>query len=96
MLPHLTSAVKILLGADQVSRNANRSDKFGGELRCRFLDSPHREIHQALFNLSRTFPYVWVEGKRDYGVRTAHESYSSGVSLLTSRGPDSLVIGKRR
>lgn len=92
----LTSALKTLLGADQVSRNANRPDKFGDGLRCRFLDSPHREIHQALFNLSRTFPYVWVEGKHDYGIRTAHEGHPSGVSLLTSRGPDRLVIGKRR
>ena len=92
----LIRALKILLDAGQVSRNANRADKFGHELRRRFLDSPHREIHRALFDLSRMFPYVWLEGKHDYGVRTAHKNHSSGVSLLRSHGPDCLVVGERR
>ena len=75
---------------------ATRADRFGEEQRRRFLDSPHSEVHRALFDLARNLPYVWVKGKQDYGIRAAHKNYSSGVSLLRSQGPECLLIGERR
>ena len=92
----LADAFGILLGTANVSRNVRRDDKFPDELRRRFLESQYCEAHVAMFDLSRRFPHVWVQGKRDYGVRTAHRKYSSGVSLLRSDGPERLVVGERR
>ena len=92
----LANAFKILLDTDNIARNANRADKFADELRCPFLNSPFHEVHSALFGLSRLFSHVWIKGKRNYGVRTAHKNHRSGVSLLRSRGPDRLEVGKRR
>ena len=92
----LAGALEILVDGEQVSHSTRKRDEFPLELRSRFLDSPHREVHSALFDLSRVVPCVWVEGKRDYGIRTAHENHPSGVSLVTSAGPERLVVGKRR
>ena len=92
----LADAFKILLDTPNVSRNANKEDKFPDELRERFLDSQFREIHRSMFDLSKQFKFVWVQGESNYGVRTAHRKHSSGVSLLRSFGPDLLIVGQLR
>ena len=92
----LVQALGLLLEGDRVSRNARKLDRFPAELRWRFLDSPYREVHAALFGFSQMVPYVWAQGRRDYGVRTAHKDYSSGVSLVRSNGPGGIVVGERR
>ncbi len=92
----LASAFEILLRSDNVNRGAEKEDKFSDELRHRFLESPYRAVHEALFGLSKRFPYMWVQGKSDYGVRTAHKKHSSGVSLVRSDGPGHLLVGEKR
>ena len=92
----LAAAFEILLGTANVSREATREDKFADELRRRFLDSRYRDVHRAMFCLSGQFPYVWVKGDKDYGVRTAYRNHPKGVSLLRSKGPECLVVGERR
>lgn len=92
----LVNALEVLLDGDDITRNAYRTDEFSEEQRRRFLNSPHREVHEALFHLSQRFPYVWIKGDNDYGVRTAHRNHRSGVSLVRSRGPDNLMTGQRR
>ncbi len=93
----LTESFKILLQSDRVSRNAQRKDDFADDLRRPFLKSPYAIVHEALFDLSKEFGYVWVKGLGDYGIRTAHRSHlSSGVSLVSSKGPTRLIIGRRR
>ena len=93
----LVDALKILLKADSVSHDANRTDKFTEGQREPFLDSPYHAVHMALFNLSQEFCHVWVQGEGNYGVRTAHKKHrSGGVSIVTSRGSDRLLVGRRR
>ena len=92
----LVNAIQILLDSDKVSDNAQRSDKFKEELRQRFLQSPYRDVHEALFDLSGRLAHVWLAGKGDYGVRTAHKDHPGGVSLLTSHSPCNLLIRGRR
>ena len=95
---NLVDALKILLKSDRVSRDAKKADKFTEGQREPFLDdSPYREIHERLFGLSEQCSYVWIQGEGNYGVRTAHKvQRSSGVSLVTSKGPDRLVVELRR
>ena len=93
----LVNALKILINTDNVSRDSKRSDKIAEGLREMFLESRYREVHEALFRLSEQFCHVWVQGEGNYGVRTAHKVHqSSGVSLVTSRGADRLVVVQRR
>lgn len=92
----LASAFEILLDYEDISHNANKRDKFADELRHLFLASPYHEIHATLFALSKRYSHVWIQGKKDYGVRTAHKRHSTGVSLLRSRGHDHLEVGARR
>ena len=93
---NLAQAFQILItDGEGVSRNANRTDRFSADLRQQFLDSPHREVHETLFALSNQ-SHVYVEGKGDYGVRVAHTGYGSGVSMVTSRGPEKLLIRGQR
>ena len=94
---NLVDALKILLRTDRVSHNAKKKDKFIEGQREPFLDSPYRAVHEALFRISEECNSVWIEGEGNYGVRTAHKDHpSSGVSLVTSRGPDRLVVALRR
>ena len=91
----LVRALEILLDSDNVARDKDPDDKFAKELRRPFLASPYRQVHAALFRLTQLHPYVWIEGVRDYGVRTILEDYPS-VSLLRSKGVDHLLVGQRR
>lgn len=92
----LVNAFVILLDASEVSRNANKADRFPDKLRRPFLDSQFHEVHAALFSLSERFRYVWVEGESNYGVRTAYKNRSRGVSLVRSVGQDRLLVRQRR
>ena len=82
---------------DGINRNVYKDDQFPEHARRRFLQSPYRDVHLALFNLSHRIPYVWVKGESNYGIRVAHKSYRSGVSLVTSDGEERLhKIGAHR
>ena len=92
----LAKALTILIeDGGNVSRRS-KTDRFREELRLPFLELPHGAFHEAIFNLSRRFDHVWVQGERNYGLRVGHKDHSSGVSLVTSHRQDCLVIGRRR
>ena len=83
----LVNAIQSLLDSDKVSDNAQRSDKFKEELRQRFLQSPYRDVHEALFDLSGRLAHVWLAGKGDYGVRTAHKDHTRRSQSLDKPQP---------
>ena len=93
----LVRAFEVLLDNDNMARSANKVDGFAAELRRPFLDSEYHEVHAALFGLAERHAYAWVQGQRDYAVRTAHKNYSSsGVSLFRSAGLGRIVVGEPR
>ena len=91
----LVRAFEILLRSGNVVE-CERNDKFKETFRQGFLNSKHREVHAALFDLAQRFDYVWLKGEGDYGVRTAHKDHPGGVSLVTSDGPGRLFVLVRR
>ena len=91
----LVEALEILIDSGRVVRR-ERSDSFRYQLRKEFLTSPYRVVHEALFGLAERYDWVWIQGTNDYGLRTRHGDHSSGVSLVTSNGPDSLFVQVRR
>ena len=91
----LVNALETLINSDNIIER-ERDDRFADQLRQRFLNSAYGEVHAALFSLAQRFDHVWVEGKHDYGVRVAHKDFPSGVSLVTSNGPDGLLILVKR
>ena len=93
----LVRALETLLKeGENVSANARRQDLFGGDLRCRFLDSEYREIHNALFGFANQRRHVWIQGNDNYAVRVAHKNHSGGVSLIRTSGPGVLLTDQRR
>ena len=92
----LVGALEALLESDLVARFPEK-DAFPEQARAAYLQSPYGEVHEALFALSGRFECVWVVGWEDYMVRTAHKVHpSSGVSLVSSDGPDRLLLGQIR
>ena len=92
----LAQPFQTLVTDGDVFHGANKTNKFPADLRRQFLDSPHRKVHEALFAFAERHSHVWVQGEKDYGVRVAHRSHSSGVSLLRSDGPEHLkIVGQR-
>ena len=89
----LIEAINILTESTFVSRDVEMKDKFDGH--AEFLDSAYADLHRSLFDLTRS-RYLWLQGKKNYGIRVAHENHRSGVSLLTSKGPNRLEIGRPR
>ena len=87
---------ELICDGDGVLQDACKRDDFSENLRKPFLNSPYREIHEALFSLSKRFSYVWIKGERDYAVRVAHKEHVSGVSLITSQNSDRLKTGQLR
>lgn len=91
----LVRAFEALLNGDNVVQR-RRDSEFSVELRQRFLNSPFREVHEALFGLAKRFEHVWVQGEFDYGIKTTHKGVPNGVSLVSSGGTDSLWILTKR
>ena len=91
----LTRVFQILIEEGEGVAPSNRSDRFPEELRTRFLESRWYAFHEALFELSQRFSNVWIDGKKDYGVRVSHERHAGGVSLATV-GPRAVKIGRPR
>ena len=93
----LVQAFEILIRDGKHVSTSEKQDDFAPNKRRSFITSRHREVHEALFELSRRFSNVWVEGTRDYAVRVAHKQYrSKGVSLVRSKGTATLETGRRR
>ena len=90
----LARAFEILIRDGNRVARSKKTDQFEGKQR--FTVSTHGEFHAALFGLARRFDNVWVEGKRDYAIRVAHERHESGVSLVRSKGTDVLETGRPR
>ena len=86
----------LVMDEENVSAGAVKHDEFPQELRQRFLDSKHRDIHRAIFEFSNRHTHVWLAGKRDYGLRVVHRRHGSGVSLLRSDGEHCLLVGQPR
>lgn len=92
----LTRAFEILiLDGDSVAKSV-KSDRFGDDQRRPFITSPHGRFHEAMFDLSRRFENVWVQGTKDYAIRVAHRRYGSGVSLVRSKDAARLETGRPR
>ena len=91
----LVRALETLVVETQDTRTG-RQDKFAEELREPFLNCKWRAVHEALFDMPRRFPNVWLKGKKDYALRVAHPGHGSGVSLLRSKGPAMLETGRPR
>ena len=92
----LAGALKFLITDDEFVVRSSRDDRFDATLRKRFLVSPYSEFHKAVFELAEEFKHVWLQGKRNYGLRVAHKNHSGGVSLLTSQDVNRLIVGRRR
>ena len=92
----LVSAVRTLIEhGERVAREPKLSG-FSERSRQKFADSEHGWIHEDLFGIAMDFPYVWLDGGRDYDLRVSHKDHGDCVSLITSQGTRRLLIGQRR
>ena len=93
----LVKALDILITEGEgVSRNLRTPREDAFKNRHEYLQSSFSDIHGALFRLADRYHYVWLEGKKDYGIRIAHHRYGSGVSLIRSVGESVLRVNGRR
>ncbi len=92
----LARALTYLITDDDFVVRGSRKDRFNESLREPFMEPPYSEFHKAVFELSENFENVWLQGKRNYGLRVAHKDHSGGVSLVTSQDVGRLIVGKRR
>jgi len=89
-------AFRVLIEGTASRKDKARADRFNADLRARFLVSDFRGIHSNLFDLAVEYPWVWIEGDRNYGIRVAHPDVPRGVSVCTSRSESLLRIGQER
>ena len=93
----LVKALETLITSeDPVNWQSSRDDDFSEKPREKFLDSEFGHYHEAIFSLPTRFQHVWLQGKRDYGLRVAQGRHSGGVSLINSHSPQFLDIGRPR
>ncbi|MDZ7727355.1 MAG: hypothetical protein U5Q44_03705 [Dehalococcoidia bacterium] len=87
---------EVLIQSPEVDVWARRADDYPEEERTRMLASNCGPVHRELMRLSDAYPFVWIRGRRDYGIRVAHPRYPGGVSLATSDGETKLMVGRKR
>ena len=81
---------------ESVATGANKQNRVPEALTEHFLRSKYGPIHRAIFELAHRYDYVWLAGKKDYGLRVAHKDHSGGVSLVRSKGERYLQVGQPR
>ena len=68
-----------------VNRRAIKNDRFPDNRKSSLVGSDFGLVHREIFDLSRKYDHVWIQGERDYGLRVAHRNHrAAGVSLLRS------------
>ena len=95
-LGELAAAVRILIEHGERVAHRVKQSGFSERSRQKFVDSEHGWIHEDLFGIAIEFPYVWLDGGRDYDLRVRHKDNGDCVSLVTSQGTGRLLIGQRR
>lgn len=90
------AAFEHLFRSSNVDATTSRESTFSTELQEAFLTSEFGEFHRKLFTFGDRLSFVWLDGKRDYGLRVAHPQHGTGVSVATSRTPRFLRIGQAR
>jgi hypothetical protein len=92
----LINATELLIQSPRLSKHLSRLNRYSQDAMYWFLGSPYASIHKEIFGLADRYAWVWLQGKRDYGLRVAHPDHSSGVSLFRSKGDDLLQVRMRR
>lgn len=92
----LVKALQALVCEGEGVRDPRNPRKDAFEYRHEYLKSSLGLVHAALFLLADKNPNMWLEGKKDYGVRVAHDKYENGVSLIRSVGHCALRITGQR
>lgn len=92
----LRDALEVLIHSPEVNVQARRADSYPEPERTRMLESEQGAVHREIMQLSDTYPFVWIQGRRDYGIRVSHPLYPGGVSLATSSGDRKLIVGRMR
>lgn len=91
-----TDAFRILIESSSARKDRPRANRFDPGPRDVLLAAGTGEIHAGLFALADQYPWVWVQGRKNYGLRVAHLDHGSGVSMCTSDGATKLLVGQRR
>lgn len=91
----LAAAIRILIEHGERVAHRIKQNAFSERSRQRLVDSEHGWIHQALFGLAIEFPYVWLDGGKDYRLSVRHRDHGDCLSLVTSQGTGRLLIGQR-
>ena len=92
----LISALKLLINSPEANSTIPRGNKVSDDLKRKRTQSIHGPKHDALFAIADKYPWVWIEGKGNYGVRVAHHKHpSSGVSLCTVSENGVRIVQKR-
>lgn len=83
-------------GGTEVDKTWNRHDRFAVAARHPYLVGGWQDYHEAVFQLPRKYPHVWVAGRKRYGLRVATVDHPHGVSLLTGVTPERFWTGQAR
>ena len=92
----LADAFRVLILSPAARTDRERPNRFDPRLRDAFLDSDEGHVHAAIFALAEKYPWTWLRGRKNYGLRVDHPGHGGGVSICTSDGPSRLRIGRAR
>lgn len=89
----IVRALRLLIESPRADRGRQRADNYPSGERDRLLDAPQGRLFRDVFGLADQYSHVWIQGKRDFGLRVAHAQHPAGVSILRSKGESIIVIG---
>lgn len=89
------SAIRVLVDSPRNNKSIDHSNRINDETSTRLLNSNHSDLHRAFMELGDQYPWVWVEGKKNYGLRVARSGISGGLSVCTFE-ENKARVGQRR
>ncbi|NQW20324.1 MAG: PD-(D/E)XK nuclease family protein [Chloroflexi bacterium] len=94
-IQRFVGAIRSLINSPRNLNTSVRINRISDEVIARNRSSVHCELHNSIMALCDEYPWVWVQGKKNYGLRVARPGISGGLSLCTF-GDSSVRIGQLR
>jgi len=91
----LLNAFKILMESDNLNQRASKTNKVEEQLLRSYKTGINAEFFKYFFSVINSYSYLWMQGAGKIGVRTSHQSHSSGVSIFTV-DENSIIVRKNR
>lgn len=93
--PALLDSFKVLMESEEWNKLVTKTDEVEEDLLREYKNGNNSDFYNQFFSVVGNYKYLWMKGQGKIGIRAAHKSHSSGVSIFTI-DRNNVIIRKKR